>query len=137
MSLSPRPLAAWLWIGLAVSIAGRALDLRWHATHDEFETISDQTQAHWLAWLGALVLLVIAALGTAQGHSSVAMFAILIGAGGYALVAVWHFYEHSQLRDPDLPHVLLALTQLVMLVGAPVAAWTLRSRGGSRPGIGA
>jgi hypothetical protein len=31
-------------LGLLTSVAGRALDLRWHATHDEFETASDPLQ---------------------------------------------------------------------------------------------
>jgi hypothetical protein len=42
MNLSARTLVPSLWAGLSVSTAGRALDLRWHATHDEFETANDQ-----------------------------------------------------------------------------------------------
>lgn len=113
--------AAGLIIGLAASIAGRVIDLRWHATHDEFETVSDQLRAHWLAWLGALVLLLVALSATVQRRSSPAMTAVLIGAVAYAPIAAWHLYEHSQHRDPDLPHVLLALSQIAMLVGAGIA----------------
>jgi hypothetical protein len=81
MTVSGGRLAAALWIGFGASIAGRLLDLQWHVTHDEFETAGDQVRAHWLAWLGAVVL---------------------------------------------LPHVLLAVTLIAMLVGAPLAALTLR-----------
>lgn len=125
MTLEARTLARALWVGLVVSIAGRALDLRWHATHDEFETASDQLRAHWVAWLGALILLGAAAVALSQRQRGPAVWAVAVGAAGYAVVAAWHFYEHSQLRDPDLPHILLAITQIVMLGGAPVAAVTL------------
>jgi hypothetical protein len=118
-------------LGLLTSLAGRALDRRWHATHDEFETGADQLQAHWLAWLGAAVLLVTAAMAWRQPwlrHPLVA--AALVGAIGYAVVAGWHFWEHSQLRDPDLPHVLLALSQVTLLVGTGGSIWLLlRPRG--------
>jgi hypothetical protein len=41
-----RRLLTGLWAGIVVSIAGRLLDLRWHATHDEFETeVLEQLQA--------------------------------------------------------------------------------------------
>lgn len=125
MNLSLRTLVISLWTGLAISIAGRALDLRWHATHDEFETANDQLRAHWLAWLGAVVLVATAALALAQGRRSLALPTVLIGAVGYVGVAAWHFYEHSQHRDPDLPHILLAVAQVAMLVSAPLAAVSL------------
>ena len=125
MNLSPRRLVISLWAGFAISIAGRALDLRWHATHDEFETANDQLRAHWLAWLGAIVLLATAALALAQGRRGLALPTLVAGAAGYLGVASWHFYEHSQLRDPDLPHILLAVAQVAMLVAAPLAAVSL------------
>jgi drug/metabolite transporter (DMT)-like permease len=107
-------------------------DLAWHASHEEFETASDQLLAHWLAWLGALILLAAAALVLAQRRGTLAVTAVLVGAAGYATVAVWHFYEHSQHRDPDAPHVLLAVTQIVMLAGVPFAALALpRHRSGA------
>jgi cytochrome bd-type quinol oxidase subunit 2 len=126
MTISSERLAAALWIGFGASIAGRLLDLRWHVTHDEFETAGDQVRAHWLAWLGALVLLVAVAVALSQRRANPAMTALFVAAAGYAVVAIWHFYEHSQHRDPDLPHVLLAVTLIAMLVGAPLAALNLR-----------
>jgi cytochrome bd-type quinol oxidase subunit 2 len=126
MTVSGGRLAAALWIGFGASIAGRLLDLQWHVTHDEFETAGDQVRAHWLAWLGAVVLLVAVAVALSQRRASPALTALFVGTAGYAVVSVWHFYEHSQHRDPDLPHVLLAVTLIAMLVGAPLAALTLR-----------
>jgi hypothetical protein len=128
MNLRPRTLANALWLGLVLLIAGRLLDLQWHVGHDEFETASDQLRAHWLAWAGAILLLILAAVATRQQHPSRAMTVLLVSAAGYLAVAAWHFYEHSQHRDTDLPHVLLAVTQLAMLVAAPLAALALRPR---------
>jgi hypothetical protein len=105
-------------IGAVAMTAGRAVDLRWHATHPEFETGADQLQAHWLAWLGALILLVAAVIGVSRRLYQSPGFVILAVSGvAYAGVAVWHFWLHNQLRDPALPHVLLALSQLGLYVG--------------------
>jgi hypothetical protein len=52
--------------------------------------------------------------------------AVLVGASVYAATAVWHFYEHSQHRDPDVAHLLLVLSQVVMLGGAVAAALAAR-----------
>lgn len=124
-----------LWIGFGVSIAGRLLDLRWHVTHDEFETARDQLQAHWLAWLGALVLLVAAGIAITHREASPALSAVFVAAAGYTVVAVWHFYEHSRHRDPDLPHALLAVTLIVMLLAAPLAALALRRQPAAPPHV--
>jgi hypothetical protein len=43
---------------------------------------------------------------------------ILVSASLYAVVAAWHFWLHQQLREPDLPHVLLALSQLGLYLGS-------------------
>jgi hypothetical protein len=105
--------------GALVMTAGRALDLRWHATHDEFETGIDQLQAHWLAWLGALILLATGAVGVRRRIYRSPGFAVLfVAASLYAAVAGWHFWLHQNLRDPDLPHVLLALSQLGLYGGS-------------------
>lgn len=45
-------------------VAGQLVDLRWHAAHGHrFETAADQLGAHWLIWLGVLVLLIVAVVG--------------------------------------------------------------------------
>ena len=98
--------------------AGRVVDLQWHATHAEFETGADQIQAHWLAWLGALILLIVATIGAGvRRYRSPGLLLLFASAWLYAGVAVWHFWLHQQLRDPDLPHVLLAVSQLGLYLG--------------------
>jgi hypothetical protein len=37
-----------LWWGVGVFVAGRVVDLVWHATHPEFETAADQESFHGL-----------------------------------------------------------------------------------------
>jgi lipopolysaccharide export LptBFGC system permease protein LptF len=75
-------------------------------------------QAHAAVWVGALLMIVAAARGVGL-PSQRAGYLLVLGAGlGYAAVAIWHFYEHSQLRDPDLPHVLLLVTNILMFIGA-------------------
>lgn len=106
-------------VGVVVLTAGRVLDLRWHATHDEFETGRDQLQAHWPAWLGALLLLCVAAIAMRWRVCRSPGFVVLFASAAlYAAVAVWHFSLHQQLRDPDLPHVLLAVSQVGLYVGS-------------------
>jgi hypothetical protein len=125
-----RRILTGLWAGLVVSIAGRLLDLRWHATHDEFETGTDQLQAHWLAWLGALVLLVAAAAAW-RGREQLrnpATAATLAGAIGYGLVAARHFWEHSQHREATLTHLLLVVTQVAMFAGVVSALLLARTQ---------
>jgi len=105
-------------LGVVVMTAGRVIDLQWHATHPEFETGGDQIQAHWLAWLGAVVLLAASIIGVASRRYRSPGFLILFGSAWlYAGVAFWHFRLHQQLRDPDLPHALLALSQLGLYIG--------------------
>jgi hypothetical protein len=106
-------------VGALVMTAGRMIDLRWHATHAEFETGADQVAAHWLAWLGAFVLLAASSIGVANRRYRSPGFVVLFGSAWlYAGVAIWHFWLHQQLRDPDLPHALLAVSQLGLYMGA-------------------
>jgi hypothetical protein len=104
--------------GAVVLTAGRLLDLWWHATHEEFETGMQQVQAHWLAWLGAIMLLGASAVGLRRPvYRSPGFTVVFASACLYVVVAGWHFWLHQQFRDPDLPHVLLALSQLGLYVG--------------------
>jgi hypothetical protein len=117
----PRLLA----FGVAAFIAGRLLDARWHAGHDEFETGADQIQAHWLVWLGTLLTLAAAIQGVGERPSPGYSIA-LAGALGYGVVAAWHFYEHTERREVDVTHLLLVVTNLVILTGAvcvAIEAW--------------
>lgn len=109
--------------GAVAMTAGRVVDLRWHATHQEFETGADQLQAHWLAWVGALILSVAAVIGVSRPVYRSPGFIVLLPSGlAYIVVVVWHFWLHNQLRDPALPHVLLALSQLGLYVGTALIA---------------
>jgi uncharacterized membrane protein AbrB (regulator of aidB expression) len=109
-------------VGAVVMTAGRVVDLQWHATHPEFETGADQIQAHWLAWLGALFLLVTGSIGVGARYRSPGFLIMFASAWLYAGVAVWHFWLHQHLRDPDLPHLLLALSQLGLYTGSAFVA---------------
>jgi len=100
-----------------VFIAGRIVDAVWHATHEEFETATDQVQAHTVVWVGTLILLAAGAVALARGTRSTGYTVVLIGAVSYLGIAAWHFWEHSQLRDPDLPHLLLVVTTVILFAG--------------------
>ncbi|MGH9030662.1 MAG: hypothetical protein ACRDZV_00920 [Acidimicrobiia bacterium] len=116
-------------VAAIVMTLGRVIDLRWHATHPEFETGVDQLQAHWLSWLGALGLLVVATIGMIRPYRSPGYVILFTSALLYAPVAVWHFWLHNQLRDPALPHALLAVSQFGLYLGtAFLAAGLVRPR---------
>jgi hypothetical protein len=55
-----------LLAGIAVQLIGRAIDGRWHATHEELETAGDQLQAHAVLWVGVLTTLVVSAIATRE-----------------------------------------------------------------------
>lgn len=119
MIRTPQRLATAPWLlalGVVVFIAGRLLDAWWHAGDDEFETGADQLQAHWLVWLGALLVFAAAVQGVRERLSAGYLVA-LSGALGYAVVAAWHFYEHTEHREVDVTHLLLVVANLVILVG--------------------
>ncbi len=111
-----------MWIAVAVMLLGRALDLQWHATHDEFEGASEQLQAHWLLWLGVLFVLAVAAVGVREGIGGIGFRLTLLSAAVYVPVATWHFIEHANGTDPELAHVLLAITTLGVVAGVIVAS---------------
>jgi hypothetical protein len=121
-----------LAVALVVQIAGRALDGRWHATHDEFEGASQQLEAHWLIWVGVLATLAICALALRRlrpDDRGLLGYRITLFSGlGYAAVAVWHFIEHANHNDPAIAHVFLALGQAGMLAGI-VLVFVLSRRG--------
>jgi hypothetical protein len=104
-----------------LQLAGRALDGVWHANHDEFEAARQQLEAHWLLWIAVLATIAVCVIALRRpdldGRVAVAFRITLGSAAVYAGVAVWHFIEHANHNDPALPHVLLAITQIAMLVG--------------------
>jgi hypothetical protein len=100
-----------LWLGVGTTLAGELVDLRWHLTHDEFETGGDQLRAHWLTWLGALVAMA-AALAGAWTNADNGGYRLVAGFGlAYAGLAVWHFVAHVKESDPAVAHVLIALAR--------------------------
>lgn len=134
MSAAVKRYVQAIWIGIAIQIAGRILDGRWHATHDEFEGASQQLEAHWLLWLGVAVTLVVSGLALARlgaGKHNLG-FTLLFASGVfYSAISVWHFIEHANHNDPELAHVLLGVTQAAMIIGALIAS--LGARGQQRP----
>jgi hypothetical protein len=117
---SERTARRLLVAGVGALVVGRLIDLAWHAKHPEFETAADQVRAHAVVWIGDLILLWAAAFALVRGLRHPGYRVVLVGALSYAAVAVWHFIEHANLRDPDLPHLLLLITNLTILAGA---AW--------------
>lgn len=112
------------WTGIAMLMAGQVVDLRWHAAHGRrFERASDQVGAHWLIWLGVLVLLLVAVVGArrAQSRWYTGFRLLLLAVVCHVLIDGWHFWEHYNLRDPVVPHVLLASLKAVMLAGVITA----------------
>jgi hypothetical protein len=118
-----------LWAALAGQFLGRLVDLRWHLAHEEFEGTAEQLEAHWLIWLAVLATIAVAvaglhALPDRPGRSGLIL---VVGAGAvYVAVAIWHFVEHANGADPELAHVLLALSEVAMFAGAAFA--TMRAR---------
>jgi hypothetical protein len=118
------------WVGAILFVAGIALDQRWHATHDEFEGTSQQFEAHWLLWIGFLVVLVVATrrLSAEERHPG---FTLIVGASAiYLPVTVWHFIAHANGSDPTLAHVVLAIGDAAIIAAA---AWTVITRLRARP----
>jgi hypothetical protein len=81
-----------------------------------------------VVWIGDLIVLGAAAFALVRGIRHPGYTVVLVGALGYAAVAVWHFIEHANLRDPDLPHVLLLITNVLILAGAAWVAVYARRR---------
>lgn len=126
----PGPAAPWsrpgiiLIAGIAVFIAGRIVDAMWHASHDEFETATQQVQAHAVVWAGVLILLFASARALRLELRSPGYTAPLAAGLFYAGVAGWHFWEHSHFRDPELPHILLFAANVAILASAAWVWWS-------------
>jgi hypothetical protein len=114
--------------GILVFVAGRIVDLVWHATHKEFETAAQQVQAHAVLWAGVLLLLFASGRALRLRMPNSGYAAVFVAAVFYVGVATWHFWEHSKLRDPDLPHVLLLVANVAIFSGAIWTAWSARRR---------
>ncbi len=110
-----------LWGAFSVQIGGRVLDLQWHRTHPEFETAQDQITAHWLVWLGTLLVIAAAAIalraagpvGTERIGYRVALWSNLL----YLMLAVVHFVQHLNHQEVDWTHIALAVANVVAAAG--------------------
>ena len=129
--MNPSPLLRWLWVAIAVQLAGRLVDLRWHLANDEFEGTAQQFEAHWLLWIGVLATLVVAVLiwrSPLRDVSRGGALGIVSGTVAYVGVSVWHFVEHANGADPEVAHLLLGITQTVVLIAAIVLTVSARRR---------
>ena len=118
-----------LWIAVAVQLAGRLVDLRWHLTHDEFEGTAQQFEAHWLLWIGVLATVGVAAWSVRQPARVPGFWGyVLTLTSGlfYVPISVWHFIEHANGTDPQVAHVLLGVGQSGMVAGAIAATLIAR-----------
>lgn len=109
-----------LYAAFAVQIAGRVVDLQWHRTNPGFETGADQLRAHWLVWLGTVLVLGVAIRALRAGLSRgerrgyrIALVANLL----YAVVAVIHFIQHLNHQEVDWAHFALVATNVASVVG--------------------
>jgi hypothetical protein len=127
-----------LWGAFAVQIAGRLLDFWWHATHDEFETGRDQITAHWLVWLGTLLVLAVAVWALRAVLSEPerrGYFVVLWSNALYGVVAVFHFIQHLNHQEVDWAHVSLALTNIGSVIGVLMVTWVRFRRRSTEPGL--
>lgn len=120
-----------LWIGVVIQLLGQLVDVRWHATHSShFRSTSEQVEAHWMIWLGILVMLVasLAALRSRHGTTSRGLIGALVASSVLVAGQVWNFLDHAQGRTTVPPHLLIALGRLGALVAAGVATYELLGR---------
>jgi hypothetical protein len=123
-----------LLVAFALQIAGRLLDLRWHATHEEFEGGIEQLQAHWLIWLATLLMTAVAIIGiriTTVPSQRRGYTLVLIANIAYVVVAVVHFFQHLNELEVDWAHVLLVVTNIAAVLGI---IWVIAARVRSRAG---
>jgi hypothetical protein len=120
-----------LWLGVAIQLAGEVVDLRWHATHDEFEGAADQVEAHWLIWLGALLTLTAAAAAarSVRLQDNRGVMLTLVAGATYVGVSIWHFAAHASGTDPEVAHVMLGLGKIGILAGVIWATVVWRRTG--------
>ena len=103
-----------------VQVAGRLLDLQWHRTHPEFETARDQVTAHWLVWLGTLLVLAVSVRASRNiaSRAEIRGYLVVLWSNAlYVLVAVAHFFQHLNHQEVDWAHISLAITNVGSVVG--------------------
>ena len=115
-----------LLVGLAGQIAGRLVDLRWHATHEEVAGGVEHQQAHWLIWIATLFVIIVAARairGNEVARTTKSAYRVVLGVNlAYAVVAVIHFFQHLNHLEVDWAHLLLSVTSVA---GAAGVVWVI------------
>ena len=109
-----------LWGAFAIQVAGRLLDFWWHATHQEFETGGDQLQAHWLVWIGTILVLVVGVRALRDGVTGaerVGYLTVVVANGLYVPIAVAHFIQHMDHQEVDWAHAGLGITNVMVVLG--------------------
>ena len=109
-----------LWIAFAIQVAGRLLDFWWHATHDQFESGTDQLRAHWLVWIGTALVLVVgvrALLAGVAGPERPGYLTVVLANGLYVPIAVAHFFQHMNHQEVDWAHAGLGITNVAAAIG--------------------
>lgn len=131
-AIDHRRLLRPLWGAFVIQLAGRLLDFWWHATHEEFETGMDQLQAHWLVWIGTVLVLVVAARALrtrVQGRARAGYLTIVVANALYVPIAVAHFIQHMNLQEVDWAHIGLAVTNVGSALGVLFVPYvSLRAR---------
>jgi hypothetical protein len=115
-----RPSLQLLWGAFAIQVGGRLLDFWWHATHDEFETGGDQLQAHWLVWIGTILVLLVGVNALRRGvlgPQRTGYLIVVVANGLYLPVAVAHFIQHLNRQEVDWAHLGLGITNVVAALG--------------------
>ena len=109
-----------LWGAFAIQVAGRLLDFWWHATHEEFETGGDQLQAHWLVWMGTILVLAVGVRALRDGVTGAergGYLTVVVANGLYVPIAVAHFIQHMDHQEVDWAHAGLSITNVVAALG--------------------
>lgn len=109
-----------LVVAFAIQVAGRLLDFWWHTGHEEFESARDQIQAHWVVWLGTILVLGVSGVAVPAAGSSNerwGYWAAIVGNAVYIPIATAHFIQHLNLEEVDWAHIALAIANVVAFVG--------------------
>jgi hypothetical protein len=120
-----------LWLAFGIQIAGRLLDFWWHGTHDGFETGGDQLQAHWLVWIGTILVLIVGLRAPRQGVQGQVRSGFLVVVWANALyipIAVAHFIQHMNHQEVDWAHLGLAITNIASAIGVLYVTYASANR---------
>lgn len=127
--------ALWTAIaGIAIGIAGVIWDNRWHGRHsgEGITGLSEVFEAHWLIFVGILVIAVALYVGVASvRHPQRAALATRIAFGGAVAMLVgfvWDSIYHAQGTESPAGHALIYLGLVVVIVAVPTALAFLRAR---------